>query len=145
MSVLRAALPCALSQGYECLHTLRQVVSHVFTSQTTPLMWNTVRFYSVNLWKAPCRFVNRGHLDWGDQWWGHEKVLPPGFLLPPCCSGSPLSSVQFSHSVMSYSLWPHELQYARPPCPSPTLGVYSNWCPSYREPPSIVLQALYKI
>ena len=42
--VLRAALPCARSQGYECLHTLRQVVSHVFTSQTTPLMWNTVRF-----------------------------------------------------------------------------------------------------
>ena len=29
-------------------------------------------------------------------------------------------SVQFSHSVMSDSLWPHELQHARPPCPSPT-------------------------
>ena len=31
-----------------------------------------------------------------------------------------LSSVQFSHSVMSNSLWPHEPQHARPPCPSPT-------------------------
>ena len=34
------------------------------------------------------------------------------------------SSVQFSHSVMSDSLWPHELQHARPPCLSPTPGVY---------------------
>ena len=39
-------------------------------------------------------------------------------------------SVQFSCSVMSDSLWPHELQYARPPCPSPTPGVYPNPCPS---------------
>ena len=39
------------------------------------------------------------------------------------------SSVQFSHSVVSDSLRPHGLQYARPPCPSPTPGVYSNSCP----------------
>ena len=38
-------------------------------------------------------------------------------------------SVQFSHSVMSNSLQPHGLQHARPPCPSPTPGVYSNSCP----------------
>ena len=42
------------------------------------------------------------------------------------------SSVQFSHSVVSDSLWPHESQHARPPCPSPTPGVYSNSCPSSR-------------
>ena len=42
------------------------------------------------------------------------------------------SSVQFSHSVMSDSLWPHELQHARPPCPSPTPGVHSNSRPSSR-------------
>ena len=36
------------------------------------------------------------------------------------------SSVQFSHSVVSDSLRPHELQHARPPCPSPTPRVYSN-------------------
>ena len=41
-----------------------------------------------------------------------------------------LSSVQFSHLVMSNSLQPHESQHARPPCPSPTPGVYSNPCPS---------------
>ena len=39
------------------------------------------------------------------------------------------SSVQFSHSVVSDSLRPHESQHARPPCPSPTPGVYSNSCP----------------
>ena len=42
------------------------------------------------------------------------------------------SSVQFSHSVVSDSLRPHELQHARPPCPSPTPGVHSNSCPSSR-------------
>ena len=41
-------------------------------------------------------------------------------------------SVQFSHTVVSDSLWPHELQHAWPPCPSPTLRVYSNSCPSSR-------------
>ena len=44
------------------------------------------------------------------------------------------SSVQFSRSVVSDSLRPHELQHARPPCPSPTPGVHwesrpsSQWC-----------------
>ena len=44
------------------------------------------------------------------------------------------ASVQFSHSVMSDSLWPHESQHARPPCPSPTPKVHpdsrpsSQWC-----------------
>jgi len=39
------------------------------------------------------------------------------------------SSVQFSRSVMSNSLWPLGLQHARPPYPSPTPGSYSNSCP----------------
>ena len=38
-------------------------------------------------------------------------------------------SVQFSCSVVSDSLWPHGLQHAWAPCPSPTPGVYSNPCP----------------
>ena len=41
-------------------------------------------------------------------------------------SSSP--SVQFSHSVLSDSLQPHGLKHARPPCPSPTPGVYPNPC-----------------
>ena len=41
-------------------------------------------------------------------------------------------SVQFSRSLVSNSLWPHGLQHARPPCPSPTAGGYSNSCPLSR-------------
>ena len=40
------------------------------------------------------------------------------------------SSVQFSRSVVSDSLRPHESQHTRPPCPSPTPGADSNSCPS---------------
>ena len=48
---------------------------------------------------------------------------------------STCSPVQFSRSVMSESLWPHgphESQHTRPPCPSPTPGVYSNSRPASR-------------
>ena len=45
---------------------------------------------------------------------------------------SSVSSVQFRHSDVSNSLWPHELQHIRPPCPSPTPRVYSNSCPLSR-------------
>ena len=41
-------------------------------------------------------------------------------------------TVQSSRSVVSDSLWPHELQHARPPCPSPTPGVHSNSYPLSR-------------
>ena len=41
-------------------------------------------------------------------------------------------SVQFSQSVVSDSLRPHESQHARPPCPSPIPGVHPNSCPSSR-------------
>ena len=46
---------------------------------------------------------------------------PPHYLLQ-------FSSVQFSCSVVSDSLWPHGLQHARFPCPSPTPGAYSSSC-----------------
>ena len=42
------------------------------------------------------------------------------------------SSVQSSHSAVFDSLWPHGLQHARLPCPSPTPGACSNSCPSSR-------------
>ena len=51
-------------------------------------------------------------------------------ILRPFSSFHLLSSVQFSHSVVSDSLRPHELQHARPPYPSPTPGVHSNSHPS---------------
>ena len=53
------------------------------------------------------------------------------------------SSVQFSRSVVSDSLRPHGPQHARPPCPSPTPGIYSNSCPLSRwcHPPSYSLSS----
>ena len=64
-----------------------------------------------------------------------------------------ISSVQFSRSVMSNSLRPHESQHARPPCPSPNPRVHSNsrpsswWChpaiSSSVVPFSSCLQSLY--
>ena len=59
------------------------------------------------------------------------KVLRHSLFDHPCLY-SILSPVQFSRSVVSDSLWPHESQHTRPPCPSPTPRVYSNSCPSSR-------------
>ncbi|KAB0372083.1 hypothetical protein FD755_015875, partial [Muntiacus reevesi] len=56
---------------------------------------------------------------------GHSSILQAKEAL-----SVQFSSVQFSHSVVSDSLRPHEPQHARPPCPSPTPGVYPNSCPS---------------
>ena len=69
-----------------------------------------------------------------EQWTGSK--LGKGYVKVVYCHLAYLtymqSSVQLSHSVVSDSLWPHELQHARPPCPSPTPGLYSNSCPSSR-------------
>ena len=53
----------------------------------------------------------------------HPADLSAGIFIP-------FRSVQFSHSVVFDSLWPHESQHTRPPCPSPTPGVHSDSCPS---------------
>ena len=52
-------------------------------------------------------------------------------LLKVLCA-VPWASAQFSHSVVSNASRPHESQHSRPPCPSQTPRVYSNWCPSSR-------------
>ena len=82
------------------------------------------------------------HLEFILPWSIWLNLVFPKWLTAPCslcsnclavsnCSLNPgFSSVQFSHPVMSNSLWPHESQHTRPPCPSPTPGVYSNSCPS---------------
>ena len=61
----------------------------------------------------------------------NNTAYEPGMLGPWIKVNSvQFSSVQFSRSVVSDSLQPHEPQHARPPSPSPTPGVYSNSCPS---------------
>ena len=57
----------------------------------------------------------------GMKWWR--------IILTTSCHDCSYSHFQFSHSVMSDSFWPHEPQQARPPCPSPTAGIYPNPCP----------------
>ena len=63
-------------------------------------------------------------------WHPHPLIHLCPFVPPPIIMSS--SSVQFSHSVVSNSLWPHEPQHARPPCSSPTARVYPNPCPLSR-------------
>ena len=61
-----------------------------------------------------------------------SKAAAGGTEAKPAAQRAIISSVQFSHSVLSDSLQPHESQHARPPCPSQTPGVYSNSCASSR-------------
>ena len=61
-----------------------------------------------------------------------ESVMDPSWSIAFTLYQGSASSVQFSRSVVSDSLQPHESQHARPPCPSPTPGVHSNSCPSSR-------------
>ena len=57
-------------------------------------------------------------------WRDHDKIWMATAV------SAVFSSVQFSRSVMSDSLWPHELQHAGPPCPSLTPRIHSNSRPS---------------
>ena len=59
-----------------------------------------------------------------DRWMDKEVVVP--------IHNGIFSSVQFSRSIVSDSLWPHGLQYVKPPCPSPTPRIYPNSCPLSR-------------
>ena len=61
--------------------------------------------------------------------YGYSRTENSGLLTHLKNSTTQFSSVQFSCSVVSDSLRAPGLQHARPPCPSPTPGVYSNSCP----------------
>ena len=61
--------------------------------------------------------------------WGHRGAWRHVWVQHSIGNTPFPDSVQFSHSVMSDSLQPHEPQHARPPCPSPTPRVYLNSCP----------------
>ena len=61
--------------------------------------------------------------------WGHSLGHSHHLIFLYILKWIQFSSVQFSRSVVSDSLWPHELQHARPPCPSLTPRVYPKFCP----------------
>ena len=79
--------------------------------------------YVISIWPLNCNYDNH---------W--RKVQKPA--LKKAGLKLTASSVQFSHTVMSDSLWPHGLQNTRPPCPSPTPGIYSNSCSTESVTPS---------
>ena len=100
--------------GFELLKTMS-----VFFSV---LYWPRLK----TIWKMAQRSLARA--------WSMRDSLswhcPLSLMMACCCfSNMPSPSVQFSSSVVSDSLWSHELQHARPPCPSPTPRVYTNSCP----------------
>ena len=72
---------------------------------------------------------------WGKQW-TYEDGIPHSKCTSSLRRHQPgkmlIRSDQISHSVVSDSLQPNESQHSRPPCPSPTPGVYSNSCPLSR-------------
>ena len=71
--------------------------------------------------------------------WAFSSCSGWGLLSSCGVWASHVGSVQFGCSVVSDSLWPQGLQHARPPCPSPAPGVYSNSGPlSRRSPPTIL-------
>ena len=74
----------------------------------------------------------KGTLTWVFKTWGRviEVKLLYIYLVVSLFAWQDISSVQFSHSVVSNSLWPQGLQHAWLPRPSPTPRIYSNSCPS---------------
>ena len=63
------------------------------------------------------------------EYWRYQSIFSYSTRIFSC---SIFSSVQFSRSIVSDSLWPHGLQDTRPPCPSLTPWVHPNSCPSRR-------------
>ena len=82
-------------------------------------LWSWIQIHLY--YKLPLQYFDRYLTCWAS----HSPSVKWGQ-----CSYHMGGSVQFSRSVTSDSLQPHELQHARPPCPSPTPGVHSNSCPS---------------
>ena len=101
---------------------LPTIISDISRALLTMWPWH---FFSSVMWSVTY-FTDQGqtstsHLTSGVQWkWCSITLIKHLYFQ--------FSSVQFSHSVVSDSLQPHELQHARPPCPSPTPGVHPNPC-----------------
>ena len=81
---------------------------------------------------VPGTYVAVSSLHWSDNQTTRIHSGIPTSVYPPGLQGLQyyeFGSVQFSRSVVSDSLQLHELQHARPPCPSPTPGVHPDPCP----------------
>ena len=112
--------------------TEHRIYSQCIEGMLRCLLSFLMRIFSKHLTIRPVRQLVKWRYSIGFDWIG---FLPRKDLNEEKrCHSHRVSSVQFSHSVVSDSLWPHESQHARPPCPSPTPGVYPNsgpltwWC-----------------
>ena len=87
--------------------------------------------WMTRLWPVYLGSCERETAQWVSSYWQHHSKQM-FFIKKKLALNTQFnfSSVQFSRSVVSDSLRPHELQHARPPCPSPTPGVHSNSRPS---------------
>ena len=108
-------------------------------------MWRTNTLEKPSCWERLRKVEGEGDNKRWDgwmaslTWWTWVKASfscwlwtgKPGVLQS---KGSQFNSVQFSHSVVSDSLRPHESQHAGPPCPSPTPGVHSCPLSQWRHP-----------
>ena len=116
---------------------IRKRWSHPGCAGTTELLaslWDALMFWAISGHKVMIGHLslcswrvcgpNQGFTGFSSNWIHvPEKQLPQA-----SCLGYREPSVQFSCSVVSDSLWPHGLQHTKPPCLSPTPGVYSNSC-----------------
>ena len=111
----------------------RQNENHNHRQLIKLITWTTALSKSMKLWAMPCRAIQDTWVmvESSDKMWstGEGKGKPLQYSCLENLMNSQLVS-QFSRSVVSDSLRPHESQHARPPCPSPTPGVPSNSSPS---------------
>ena len=102
--------------------TLKRVESHELILTLMVQLWARQSF---NISFLTCKMMLLTKGNWLITWSPWKKV----FLHKCVRYHIDYSSVQFSSSVMSDSLWPHGLQHAKLPCPSPTPRACSNSCP----------------
>ena len=97
--------------------------------------WNVSRSVmsnSVISWTVACQAPPSVEFS-RQEYWSRLPFPSPRNLPDPGIKPRSLGQIrsdQISRSVVSDFLWPHELQHARPPCPSPTLRVHSDSRPS---------------
>ena len=102
------------TRKYDLTHLTHSLVY----SSAPQFRWNQEPWQTQNNWAG--RLAIHQILSFAPK--AHREMTFSSLLFGRGCS------FQFTHSVVSNSLQPHELQHARPPCPSPTPGAYSNSC-----------------
>ena len=131
----------AAAKSLQLCLTLREPIDGSLSGSSVPgilqartLEWVAISFSNAWKWKLKVKSLSCVCLFMTPWTEAYQAPLSMGFSRQEYWSGVPLPSPiycpQFSHSVMSDPLWPHESQHSRPPCPSSTPGVHSDSHPS---------------